>query len=319
MAQVLTVPQPARFSRSYVAIWGLAELGKSLVGRHVRRAAADLLPGLPRPRRTLDRACVGHLRDLERDQRPALRLHHRQHPVEARPAHPLHALHRALPRPDLHPGVGCARRVPGSRGYSGGCWAPCCCSTPATPSSGLVLFGAAARGDRARQRAHRLQVSASLLGLLGMLLGFIIPDLFRPKAGTAGSVSFLPLQVSMVVVGDRLRGAAPALHHPRSRSGPSSPRSTSRCRFARRSATRSPAGHSSSLVAANFMSILMNSLLLGVDVLPGRLRPAHQRDGALAAVFVPLMIGVPVTHLVAAAAGHCGHATGVPAPGRRSG
>ncbi|MGE5602991.1 MAG: hypothetical protein ACM30E_08065 [Nitrososphaerales archaeon] len=31
MAQVLSIPQPARFSRSYVAIWGAAEFGKSLV------------------------------------------------------------------------------------------------------------------------------------------------------------------------------------------------------------------------------------------------------------------------------------------------
>jgi glycoside/pentoside/hexuronide:cation symporter, GPH family len=28
-----------------------------------------------------------------------------------------------------------------------------------------------------------LQISASLFALLGMLLGFLIPDFFRPKAG----------------------------------------------------------------------------------------------------------------------------------------
>ena len=44
-----------------------------------------------------------------------------------------------------------------------------------------------------------LQVSGSLFGLLGMLLGFIIPELFRPKAGASPSV--LPLQVAMIVVG----------------------------------------------------------------------------------------------------------------------
>ena len=31
MAQVLAIPEPARFGRSYVTVWGLAELGKSLV------------------------------------------------------------------------------------------------------------------------------------------------------------------------------------------------------------------------------------------------------------------------------------------------
>ena len=44
-----------------------------------------------------------------------------------------------------------------------------------------------------------LQISSSLFGLLGMILGFVIPDLFRPKAG--GELSFLPLQVSMIVIG----------------------------------------------------------------------------------------------------------------------
>ena len=37
-----------------------------------------------------------------------------------------------------------------------------------------------------------LQISSLLFGLLGTLLGFIIPDLFRPRGGA--SSSFLPLQ-----------------------------------------------------------------------------------------------------------------------------
>lgn len=43
-----------------------------------------------------------------------------------------------------------------------------------------------------------LQISSSLFGLLGMILGFLIPDFFRPKAGA--KISFLPLQLSMIVV-----------------------------------------------------------------------------------------------------------------------
>jgi GPH family glycoside/pentoside/hexuronide:cation symporter len=48
------------------------------------------------------------------------------------------------------------------------------------------------------QRNH-LQISSSLFGLLGTLLGFLKPDFFRPKTGA--SLSFLPLQLAMVVVG----------------------------------------------------------------------------------------------------------------------
>ena len=47
------------------------------------------------------------------------------------------------------------------------------------------------------ERNH-LQISSSLFGLLGTLLGFIIPDMFRPKTGMAPS--FFPLQIAMVVV-----------------------------------------------------------------------------------------------------------------------
>src|SRR4030066_360800 len=41
-----------------------------------------------------------------------------------------------------------------------------------------------------------LQISASLFGLLGMILGFLIPDFFRPKTG--GELTFLPLTGSMM-------------------------------------------------------------------------------------------------------------------------
>ena len=62
---------------------GPGRAGQVPRGRHVRRAAPDLLPGLPRPGRTLDLACIRNLCDLERDQRSPLRLHHRQHTIEA--------------------------------------------------------------------------------------------------------------------------------------------------------------------------------------------------------------------------------------------
>jgi GPH family glycoside/pentoside/hexuronide:cation symporter len=41
---------------------------------------------------------------------------------------------------------------------------------------------------------------SSLFGLLGTLIGFLVPDFFRPKAGS-GDVSMLSLQMSMIAVG----------------------------------------------------------------------------------------------------------------------
>ena len=145
-----------------------------------------------------------------------------------------------------------------------------------------------------------LQVSGSLFGLLGMLLGFIIPELFRPKAGTSPSV--LPLQVAMIVVGvvsalliiattlkvkerpeftrvDKPLGVGPAI----------------RFTFTSRSFLI--------LAAANFMSILMQSLLLGTLFYLADYVLQMNSMIVLAAVFIPLIIGVPVSNLIRARLG----------------
>jgi GPH family glycoside/pentoside/hexuronide:cation symporter len=145
-----------------------------------------------------------------------------------------------------------------------------------------------------------LQVSGSLFSLLGMLLGFIIPELFRPKAGTSPSV--LPLQVSMIVVGvvsalliiattlkvkerpefsrvDKPLGVGPAI----------------RFTFTSRSFLI--------LAAANFMSILMQSLLLGTLFYLADYVLQMNSMIVLAAVFIPLIIGVPVSDLIRARLG----------------
>ena len=64
---------------------------------------------------------------------------------------------------------------------------------------GLVYSALGAEVTESDAERNDLQISGALFGLVGMILGFVIPDLFRPKAGT--SPSFLPLQVAMVVVG----------------------------------------------------------------------------------------------------------------------
>ena len=140
-----------------------------------------------------------------------------------------------------------------------------------------------------------LQVSGSLFSLLGMLLGFIIPELFRPKAGTSPSV--LPLQVAMIGVGvvsalliiattlkvkerpeftrvDKPLGLGPAI----------------RFTFTSRSFLV--------LAAANFMSILMQSLLLGTLFYLADYVLQLNSMIVLAAVFIPLIIGVPLSNLI---------------------
>ena len=140
-----------------------------------------------------------------------------------------------------------------------------------------------------------LQVSGSLFGLLGMLLGFIIPELFRPKAGASPSV--LPLQVAMIVVGvvsalliiattlkvkerpeftrvDKPLGVGPAI----------------RFTFTSRSFLI--------LAAANFMSVLMQSLLLGTLFYLADYVLQMNSMIVLAAVFIPLIVGVPLSNLI---------------------
>jgi GPH family glycoside/pentoside/hexuronide:cation symporter len=140
-----------------------------------------------------------------------------------------------------------------------------------------------------------LQISASLFGMAGMLLGFIIPDLVRPKTGT--SPSLFPLQMAMIGVGitsmvliiiTTLRvKERPEFHQV---DEPLGPLQAVKFTFTSKSFLV--------LVSANSMSELAAALLLGsfyylVDyvmqitvVIP------------LAALFGPLLIGIPLTSLI---------------------
>jgi len=153
------------------------------------------------------------------------------------------------------------------------------------------------------QERNSLQISSSLFGMFGMLLGFIIPDLFRPKAGT--SPSLLPLQMSMIVVavvcavfiiittyvvkerrefyeGDKPLPLGKALK------------------------TSLPSRSFQILVAQNFMSILVSSLVVGsVFYLADYLVPVPTMV-LLACIFVPLLIGIPLTTVLRARLGVVG-------------
>ena len=157
---------------------------------------------------------------------------------------------------------------------------------------GLVYSALLPEITESDNERNDLQISSALFGLLGMLLGFVIPDLFRPKAG--GDPSFLPLQVAMVVVG--VAGALMILA--------TTLKVKERPEFTQ---VDQPIGLRDSLkftlssksflvlVAANFMSILMSSLIVGAVFYLADYVVQMNTMILLACIFVPLIIGVPFT------------------------
>ncbi len=159
---------------------------------------------------------------------------------------------------------------------------------------GLVYSALLPEVTESDAERNGLQISSSLFGLLGMLLGFIVPDLVRPKGA---DTSILPLQISMVVVAlfsmvcilitantvkerpeftqvDQPLGLWPSL----------------KFTFTSKSFLV--------LVAQNFMSILMSSLVLGMVYYLADYVLKMNTMVVLACLFIPLIAGVPVTNVI---------------------
>ncbi len=140
-----------------------------------------------------------------------------------------------------------------------------------------------------------LQISASLFGLLGMILGFLIPDFFRPKSGA--EISFLPLQISMIVVAV-VSMALILITTFRVKERPEFTKvdkpiplgAALRFTFTSKSFLV--------LVSQNFMSILMQSLILGMMFYLADYVLQMPTMIILLCVFIPLIIGVPVTSIL---------------------
>jgi GPH family glycoside/pentoside/hexuronide:cation symporter len=148
-----------------------------------------------------------------------------------------------------------------------------------------------------------LQISSSLFGLLGLILGFVIPELFRP--GAEASPSLLPLRLAMVAVGLLSAGfialtAFKVKERPEFYLGdePLKLWPALKYTFTSRSFLI--------LVAANFGSILMQSLLLGMLFYVADYVLQMSSMILIACLFVPLIIGVPVTTLIRARLGVVG-------------
>ena len=160
---------------------------------------------------------------------------------------------------------------------------------------GLVYSALLPEVTESDAERNSLQISSSLFGLLGMLLGFLIPDMFRPKGGEA--LSFLPLQVAMIVVGvaaavliiiTTLRVKERPEFHLLDKPLPVGEQ------------IRYTVTSKSFLVlaSANFMSILMQALIMGSLFYLADYVLMQPTIVLLMCLFIPLVIGVPVTSLL---------------------
>jgi glycoside/pentoside/hexuronide:cation symporter, GPH family len=166
---------------------------------------------------------------------------------------------------------------------------------------GLVYSSLLPEVTESDAERNHLQISSSLFGLLGTLLGFLIPDMFRPKAGAAVP-SFMPLQTAMVVVA--VAGALLIIA------------TTLKVRERRELAqTGAPLPLGAQirytftskafivLVCQNFMSIMVSSLVTGSVFYLADYVVKMNVIVLLAFLFVPLLAGVPITSLIRRALG----------------
>ncbi|MCS7179517.1 MAG: MFS transporter [Anaerolineae bacterium] len=160
---------------------------------------------------------------------------------------------------------------------------------------GLVYSALLPEVSESDAERNHLQISSSIFGLVGFLLGFIIPEMFRPKAGT--SPSLLPLQASMGVVGvvSALLVVATTL------------KVKERPEFYRvdrplplKEAIRYTLTSKSFLllVSENFMVVLMQSLVMAMVFYMADYVLRISALPLLACVFIPLFIGVPLSPLL---------------------
>lgn len=136
----------------------------------------------------------------------------------------------------------------------------------------------------------------ALTGLVGTLFGFLIPDYFRPKAGMEDP-SLLSLQLSMIAVGLIFGGmifaASFKLKERREFSVVDKPLKLSE-------SLRHTLVNKSFLifVAMNFMSTLMGSMSIGAVFYVADYVTRSPTIYLLAALFFPILIGVPFARLV---------------------
>lgn len=161
---------------------------------------------------------------------------------------------------------------------------------------GLVHSALLPEMTESDQERSKLNITSSLFGLLGTLIGFMVPDLFRPKAGS-GDTSMLAMQMSMIAVG--LIAAFLIIL--------SSYNVKERKEFSQVDkplgwwqATKSTLVNKSFLifVIPNFMCTFMFTICMGAVYYVADYVTQSDVFPLLVALFIPLTIGVPLVQLV---------------------
>jgi glycoside/pentoside/hexuronide:cation symporter, GPH family len=168
---------------------------------------------------------------------------------------------------------------------------------------GLVYSALLPEVSESDAERNGLQVSSSLFGLLGTLLGFIIPDMIRPKEA-GGSLQYLQLAMIVVAVAAALLIIAVTF---RVKERPEFTKVDAPIPLGKAIGLTFTSRPFLVLALANFMTILMQALLLGtIFYLADYVLKAKSSMVVLACLFVPLVIGVTLTPLLRRALGVVG-------------
>jgi GPH family glycoside/pentoside/hexuronide:cation symporter len=168
---------------------------------------------------------------------------------------------------------------------------------------GLVYSALLPEVSESDAERNGLQVSSSLFGLLGTLLGFMIPDMVRPKEG-GGSLLYLQLAMVVVAVVAALLIVAVTF---KVRERPEFTVVDKPIPLGRAIELTFRSRSFIVLTLANFMTILMQALLLGsIFYLADYVLKAKSSMVVLAFLFVPLVIGVTLTPIFRRALGVVG-------------
>ena len=160
---------------------------------------------------------------------------------------------------------------------------------------GLVYSALLPEVTESDNERNHLQISASLFGLLGVLLGFLIPDFFRPKAGATSS--FFPFLIAMVVVG--ITGALLIIATTfKVKERPEFTQLDKPLNLKEQIKATFTSKSFLILVAQNFMSILVSALVTGSVFYLSDYVVKMPTIILLMFIFIPLLGGVPITNVI---------------------
>jgi GPH family glycoside/pentoside/hexuronide:cation symporter len=138
----------------------------------------------------------------------------------------------------------------------------------------------------------KLQISSALFGLLGFAVGFVIPELFRPRDGA--SASFVPLRLAMLAVA--ILGAfLIILVTLRVKERPALSQHEEKMSFKDYLTFTFTSKSGLILIAQNFMRVLVQSITIGSIFYVADYLIRINSLVLLAAVFAPMIIGIAVS------------------------